>query len=185
MKGHPPVPLTNRDKLVPSGELQIVFSPEELPRPSWDRVWMDMAIIIGRRSRCSRAKVGCVIVSTDQEVLSASYNGPPPNYRLAQEGPCSGWCSRAMGHDDLGSNYDSCPSAHAEANGIARADHSRTSGSTAYVSHACCITCAKLLAATGVARVVHMVRSSDAHRNPDATEAFLRDCGLVVDRWVQ
>jgi dCMP deaminase len=142
---------------------------------------MYMSDIIALRSKCSRAQVGCVIVSSDQTVLSASYNGPPPEYPA--EGPCTLWCPRARGEGGLGSTYDNCPSAHAETNGIARADHSRTHGATAYVSRASCIGCAKALAAAGVTRLVHRVEEIDAHRNPEATEEFLRKCGVTVVRW--
>lgn len=152
-----------------------------MTRPSWDEVWMRMAQIMGERSKCSRAQVGCVIVSADQSVLSASYNGPPPNYPA--EGSCSNWCPRAQGKGDLGSTYDNCPSAHAETNGIARADHSRIIGATAYVNRASCIGCAKALAAAGVVRLVHIVGDNDMHRNPEATEDFLRQCGVQVVRW--
>jgi dCMP deaminase len=150
-------------------------------RPDWGSVWMSMADTMSARSKCDRAKVGCVIVSDTQSVLSASYNGPPPGYPA--EGSCSSWCPRARGEDDLGSTYDRCPSAHAEANAVARADHSLIRGATAYVSRASCVTCAKLLAASGIARLVHRVEDIDMHRNPDATEEFLRKCGLTVERW--
>lgn len=150
-------------------------------RPTWDEVWMSFADSIARRSKCTRAQVGCVIVSSTQSVLSASYNGPPPNYPA--DGPCSLWCPRAQGLGGLGSVYDNCPASHAEQNGIARADHSMMIGATAYVSRASCITCAKALAASGVIRLVHRVEEIDQHRNPEATEDFLRKCGLTVERW--
>lgn len=140
-----------------------------------------MAEIMAERSKCSRAKVGCVIVSNDQTVLSASYNGPPPKYPA--DGPCTDWCPRARGEGSLDSVYDNCPSTHAETNGIARADHSRIAGATAYVNRASCIQCAKSLAAAGVVRLVHIVGENDMHRNPEATEDFLRLCGVEVVRW--
>lgn len=150
-------------------------------RPTWDEVWMRMADTMAERSKCTRAQVGCVIVSKDQTVLSASYNGPPPNYPA--DGSCSSWCPRARGEGGLGSTYDNCPSVHAEANGVSRADHSRIHGATAYVNRASCVTCAKLLAAAGITRLVHRVEDVDMHRNPEATEDFLQLCGVEVVRW--
>lgn len=142
---------------------------------------MTISETIAPRSKCSRAQVGCVIVSSDQTVLSTSYNGPPPNYPA--EGSCDLWCPRARGEGGLGSTYDNCPSAHAEINAIARADHSRIKGATAYVNRASCIGCAKALAGAGIVRLVHVVEAIDAHRNPEATEEFLRKCGVIVERW--
>ena len=142
---------------------------------------MTFADTIGQRSRCDRAQVGCVLVSDAQSVLSASYNGPPPNYPA--EGSCSSWCPRAQGVGGLGSTYDNCPSVHAEVNAIARADHSKISGATVYTNRATCYSCAKTLAAAGVVRVVHRVTEDDMHRNPDEVEAFLRTCGVDVVRW--
>lgn len=142
---------------------------------------MNMADTMALRSKCTRAQVGCVIVSKDQTVLSASYNGSPPDYPA--DGPCTLWCPRARGEGGLGSTYDNCPAVHAEANGVSRADHSRTVGATAYVNRASCVTCAKLLAAAGIVRLVQRVDEIDMHRNPEATEDFLHKCGIQVTRW--
>lgn len=164
-------------------------------RPNWDEIWAQMAEVIGQRSRCDKAKVGCVIVANDQTVVSCSYNGPPPGYDPQtnrnngsdssdnSDSGCSDWCRR-MQQSVVSANYDTCPSSHAEANGICRADRSRTAGAVAYISGACCMTCAKLLASAGVVRVVHKVSPSDNHRNPETVEQFLRDCGVECQRYV-
>lgn len=153
----------------------------ELDRPSWDDVWMAAAENVARRSLCSRAQVGAVIVASDQTVLSQSYNGPPPGYKV--EGPCSLWCPRARGEGGTGNLYDNCPSVHAEANGVARLDRSRVQGATVYVNRSMCLQCAKLSAAAGVSRVVHRVTEDDLHRDPDGVEEFLRKCGITIERW--
>jgi dCMP deaminase len=152
-----------------------------MTRPNWDEVWMQFADTIALRSKCSRAQVGCVIVDKDQNVLSASYNGPPSKY--IADGPCTNWCPRGRGEGGLGSTYDNCPSVHSEVNAIARVDRSRTVGATAYVTRACCIGCAKALAAAGIVRVIHRVDTIDLHRNPDETEKFLKECDINVERW--
>jgi dCMP deaminase len=152
-----------------------------MTRPEWDEIWMQFADTIALRSKCSRAQVGCVIVDKDQNVLSASYNGPPSNF--IAEGPCTNWCLRSQGKTDLGASYDGCPSVHAEVNSIARVDRSRTVGATAYVTRASCYSCAKALAAAGVVKLIHRVDDIDMHRNPEETEKFLRECGIEVERW--
>ncbi|AKJ72608.1 dCMP deaminase [Gordonia phage GMA2] len=151
----------------------------EADRPSWDQVWMQMAITIAARSKCERAQIGCVIVASDQTVISSSYNGPAPSFPAS--GPCSNWCERARtGETD--DTYSNCPACHSEANAIARADWSRTVGATAFVSGSVCINCAKLLAAAQIVRVVHIVNDGDSHRNPETVEQFLMSCGIEVNR---
>ena len=153
----------------------------DISRPSWDDVWMQMSEVIATRSLCSRAQVGCVIVAEDQTVLSASYNGVPPLYDVS--GPCSNWCPRSRGEGGVGNVYDNCPAVHAESNGIARLDRSRVRGATAYVNRSVCRTCAKLIAAAGISRVVHRVTENDQHRDPEGVEEFLQQCGVQVERW--
>ncbi len=148
------------------------------PRPTWDETWLECAHVMSRRSRCSRAQVGAVIVAEDQTVVSASYNGPPSG--LDVDGDCSNWCPRAMRGRDLSPTYDDCPAAHAESNAIARADFSRMRGATCYVSTSCCKGCAKMLANAGIARVVFMHEDGRDYRNPEETEKFLEACGIDV-----
>lgn len=148
-------------------------------RPSWDQTWLDQACTMGKRSRCTRAQVGAVIVAHDQTVVSTSYNGPPRGYPA--EGPCTNWCPRAMGLEPPSPTYDDCPAAHAEANAIARADFSRMNGATIYISSAPCKGCAKLLANSGITRVVFPYENGRDYRNWKETVLFLKQCGLTVD----
>lgn len=152
-------------------------------RPSWDDVWMRLAEDIGQRSRCSRGEIGCVLVSRDNQVVSATYVGPPPRFKPADTimpTDCRAWCPRAQpGHEpEIG--YTDCVSSHAEMNAIARADFSRLKGGTAYVNGACCIMCSKALAAAGISRVVMQVHEADAHRKPEQAIALLEQNGVQV-----
>lgn len=151
-----------------------------MPRPSWTDTWIQVAQIMGRRSRCARAQVGAVIVTRDNRVASQSYNGPAKGLLLS--GDCTNWCPRAMGKTDLSSDYGACSTIHAEANALLRADYSMIQGGTIYVSHSSCINCAKLVANSGLSTLVHRVTEADAHRNPDAVEKYLRDAGMKVVR---
>jgi len=45
-------------------------------RPNWDDYFLDIALMVARRSTCSRASVGAVIVK-DNCILSTGYNGSP------------------------------------------------------------------------------------------------------------
>lgn len=147
-------------------------------RPDWDDVWMDLADNIARRSKCTRSQVGAVIVDAEQNVVSVSYNGPPRGFKA--DGPCTNWCPRTK-TDDLSPTYDDCPSAHAEANAIARADYTRMKGATLYASTSCCKGCAKQIANSGIVRVMYRNEQGRDYRNPEATHEFFEQCGIEVD----
>lgn len=172
-----------------------------LERPSWHEVWMRCAIEIGKRSRCSRAEVGCVLVSKDNRVVSQSYVGPPPAFTPADDlaaaagmaaewrfhvddapypTDCRSWCPRSQPGHEPQEGYVDCVSSHAEMNAIARADYSLLSDGTAYVNGAVCLTCAKLLAAAGVKRVCMIVREAEGFRNPDRTIEYLKMNNITV-----
>ena len=145
-------------------------------RLSWDETWMAVANIIGQRSQCSRAQVGCVVVDEDQQVLSASYNGPPPG--SSYEGPCRMWCMRAM-TGGTSPSYENCPSIHAEVNAIARMPRT-TKSKTIYINRFCCFSCAKAIAAAGISRVVFQVTDIDSHLSLGDTEGYLKDSGITI-----
>jgi dCMP deaminase len=151
-------------------------------RPEWDDIWMAMADTIARRSLCSRAQVGCVLVRADNFVAAATYNGPSPKFNHGGQ-TCEHWCDRVItGVNDP--SYASCPSTHAEASALIRANASELHGSTMYVTSSMCINCAKLVGHSGVERVVHRVLPEHEYRNPAAVEAYLRIVGIESMRWL-
>lgn len=147
-------------------------------RPTWDEVWLDVARTISKRSRCSRAQMGSVIISRDQRIAATGYNGPAATF--LEQGQCSNWCPRAQGNAPLDNMYDACPSIHAEANALLYVDRSRIEGGTIYIVSPPCMQCAKLISNSGIARVVCEVGESDAHRKPEDAINYLRKCGLEV-----
>lgn len=154
-------------------------------RPSWDQVWMTMADDIAPRSLCTRAQVGCVLVTADNQMAAATYNGPSPRFAHNDE-PCTNWCERAVTPTEQlldPRSYSNCETTHAEASALIRADASRLQGATIYVTGSVCINCARLIAHSGVTRVVHRVDPENAYRSPEATEKYLTDLGIVVERW--
>lgn len=134
---------------------------------------------MSKRSRCSRAQIGAVIVDVNQRVCATGYNGPSANLNV--EGDCIDWCERAQGKTDLGSSYDGCPSIHAEANALLYVDRSAVYGGTIYITGAPCMNCAKLISNSGISKVVAIVRDSDSHRNPDAVLEYLSRCKISVE----
>ena len=148
-------------------------------RPSWDETWMQVAQIVGLRSKCSRAKIGAVIVDTKQRIASTGYNGPAAN--LTAHGECINWCERAQGKTELTSAYEGCPSIHAEANALLYVDRSAVEGGTIYVTSAPCMQCAKLISNSGLERVVAIVKDEDAHRKPEIVLDYLVECKITVE----
>lgn len=152
-------------------------------RPTWDETYMMFANHVAQRSRCSRDQVGCVIVTADNRVAAACYNGPPPRATetgaVPTTGQCINWCprARAVASGEPGhAGYADCFSNHAESNAIARANWTDIAGGTAYVTSTLCIACAKNIASAGLSRVVFRVDPLRP-RDVDTTTQFLRDLG--------
>lgn len=139
---------------------------------------MEMADVISKRSRCSRAQIGAVVVSANQRIASTGYNGPAATLNV--DGSCINWCPRAQGVTPLDNMYDSCPSIHSEANALLYVDRSRIEGGTIYITDVACLQCAKLISNSGVSRVVMRVSSTAAHRKPELTIEYLKNCDIDV-----
>lgn len=60
-------------------------------------------------------------------------------------------------------------------------DRTLREGGTIYVTSHVCFGCAKLIANSGLARVVIDTDRADAHRNPLASYQFLVQCGIIVN----
>jgi dCMP deaminase len=146
-------------------------------RPTWDETWLNVADIVGKRSRCSRAQVGAVIVGRDQRIVATGYNGPPSGMML--QSMCENWCPRAK-HEPQGSDYSDCVSIHAELNALMYVDRSRCEGGTLYVNSAMCWGCAKAVSNSGIYRVVMVVHTGEEYRQPDLSADLLRSSRLEV-----
>lgn len=147
-------------------------------RPTWDSTWLEVAETVARRSRCSRAQMGAVIVSQDNHVVATGYNGPAATW--PESGECINWCERAQGKTALDNLYDGCPAIHAEANALLYVDRSRSLGGTIYIVSAPCMQCAKLISNSGIVRVVCRLKQADMHRNPYGVLDYLRKCNIEV-----
>lgn len=126
------------------------------PRPDWDTYYMGFAYAAAIRADCTRRQVGAVIVLSDR-VVSTGYNGAP-----AGKPGClsAGACPRGQltkGELAPGSSYDTGPGAcialHAEQNAILRAGL-ECRGATLYITHEPCDGCERLIAGSGIYRVV-------------------------------
>lgn len=142
---------------------------------------MGVAEVISRRSLCDGRMIGAVIVDPHNRVVSTGYNGAPHGYNNLDQ-TCRAWCPRIRGnHRTL--DYSNCISVHAEANALAFADRRSYEGGTLYVTSACCWDCGKLVANSGIKRVVMRLWFADRHRDPERTIAFMRECHIDIDVW--
>jgi len=101
-------------------------------------------------STCSKRQYFSVVLAPNKRVLSTGYNGSPPGYPHCDEGHCP----RAVENSPSGSNYDNCIANHAEANALLWCDAHARVGATLIVNGTPCYGCAKLIASSGISRVV-------------------------------
>ncbi len=144
----------------------IAEATEKFPhRPSWDEYFMATAVLLSTRSNCERLHVGCVIVTggaRKNRIVAAGYNGFLPG---------TPHVSRLRdGHEQA--------TVHAEQNAVADAARrgSSVEGCVAYVTHFPCISCAKILAAAGIAKIKYRVDYS----NDPLVAPLLTDAGVTV-----
>ncbi len=109
-------------------------------RPSWDEVWMNVAHMISLRSIDPAYKIGCIVVSADnQRVLSLGYNGMErggPNVVDSIERGMSG-------------------TIHAELNSLIKLDIDFPKGKIMYVTMSPCKMCARAIVNADIREVVY------------------------------
>lgn len=149
-------------------------------RPTWDGVWMAVALDVAKRSLCTRSQVGAVVIDPHNRIGAVGYNGPPRG--LDVSGPCSNWCLRNV-TGGAPASYDDCYSSHAEMNCLLQANARDIEGGTLYVTRMPCFTCAKVISNSGVVRVVYRADEVDNDREPDRSKDMMWSSGLTVEMW--
>ncbi len=129
---------------------KVVKSEKELlARSDWDVYFMNIAHEVATRATCDRKHVGAVIVR-DKVILSTGYNGSIRGTAHCDE----------VGHMmefDPNRGMESCVrTVHAEANAIVQAAKTGAmiDGGTIYTTASPCWPCFKLIANSGLKRVV-------------------------------
>ena len=114
-----------------------------MTRKSWDEYFISIAESVATRSTCDRLHVGCVITK-DRRIISTGYNGS-----VHGQEHC----------DDVGHLYNDegrcVRTIHAEQNALLFANREELKGATLYCTHYPCENCSKLIAQSGVSRVVY------------------------------
>lgn len=125
-------------------------------------LYLDLALRIAEESYCKRLQVGAVIVK-DGNIISFGYNGTP----TGRPNKCE--------ENDVTFSYV----LHAESNAITKACKSpiSTEGATMYLTHSCCVECAKLIIQSGIKQVYYLKDYRDT-----SGIKLLRDCDVDVSR---
>lgn len=165
-------------------------------RTSWDDLWMRLAQDVGTRSRCVRRQAGAVIVTPDNKPIAVGYNGPaagwapdghptssitgerlansPVRMPLSDNTTCDSFCPRTQTGGQT-ANYDDCVTVHAEANALLWAAGRDVTGAMLYVYPGVpCLSCAKLIAGAGIARVYVVTHPVDNDRNVQLAYDYMR-----------
>ncbi len=108
------------------------------PRPTWDKYFSMMALVVASRSTCVRRKVGCVLVSEENRVIGTGYNGVARGLDHCIDHPCPG--ANASSGQDL----DGCEAIHAEVNALINCSDPFEIRYV-FVTASPCISCTKLL----------------------------------------
>ena len=149
-----------------------------MQRPSFDQIYMNLAVNLAQRSHCVKTKVGAVLTK-DTRIVSLGYNGPPAGtHNCDIEWPENG-CPR----DSKGS----CSLAlHAEQNAILYAMKNNMSieGCTLYVTLSPCIACARVIFTIGIKKVFFL-KSYAAFKKITVDEGveFLKKFGVEVEKY--
>lgn len=147
-------------------------------KPSFDKIYMDLALSMAKRSHCVKIGVGAVLVK-DSRIISVGYNGPPAGTHNCDEDFPETGCSR----DRKGS----CSLAlHAEENAILYALKNKADleGSTLYLTLSPCLPCARTIFTTGIKKVIYNSLYSE-YKKIDVEEGldFLNKLGVLTEKY--
>lgn len=143
-----------------------------MSRPTWDRYFMEIALLVSTRSTCMRRKVGAVLVK-DRRILATGYNGPPSGLAHCEEVGC---LRQIMGIPS-GERHEICRGLHAEQNAIIQAALHGVSikGAKLYTTTFPCIICSKMLINAGIREIVYREGYPD-----ELSASLLREAGMSL-----
>jgi dCMP deaminase len=123
-----------------------------------------MALMMAHRSTCSRAQVGCIITTIDnQRVLSVGYNGGP----------------KGLWNECQSDEPGKCGHLHAEINALIKATYGDAAPKKAYVTSSPCLACATALINGDIQEVIYHTPYRD-----DSGLRLLEQAGIKVRQHV-
>lgn len=143
-------------------------------RPDWDTYFMEIAMLVSRRSTCLRRQVGAV-VAKDRNILSTGYNGAPAGITHCE---VTG-CLREKLNVPSGERHELCRGLHAEQNAIIQAAYHGTSikDSTLYCTNLPCSICSKMIINAGIKKIIY----KDGYMDKLAEEMIV-ESGIDIER---
>lgn len=148
------------------------------PKPTFDHIFMSLAMQLAKRSHCVKKKVGAVL-TRDTRIISIGYNGPASGaYNCDEIWPKTG-CARNI--------KGSCSLAiHAEQNALFYAFNNQITvkDSLLYTTLSPCLPCARMIFSAGIKKVLYK-DSYAAYKNLDSEEGlnFLHEFGVTVEQY--
>lgn len=149
----------------------------------WIDMFFEMCDVISKKSKDPSTKVGCVIVSDNNSVISTGFNGFPIGVEDCVIDTGSGKTSKRYERPE---KY--LWTAHAEENAIAFAARNgvSTNGATLYVNRMIpCTRCTRLIIQSGIKRVIVLVDVPDEtsvrwKEDNDIAEQMLKEAGVQI-----
>ena len=134
----------------------------------WDSRFLSLASEVAGWSKDPGTKVGCVLATQNNRVVSVGYNGFPAGYDDST-------LSSVSREEKLSNTI------HAELNAVLNANSS-VSGAVAYVTHCCCLNCCAVLVQSKISGVVWRRTSVDFEERWPQMPAIQRliSAGLFV-----
>lgn len=165
-------------------------------RPSKDKYFIDMAVLVSTRGTCLRRKVGCVLVNSKSHVIATGYNGvatglphcnsfePENAYGLAAHGAskeiveAANWPNACAGSKlKSGEGLDSCQAIHGEQNALLQCNDVYKID-VVYVTAKPCVSCMKLFMNTSCKRIVYL--EDYPHTQ---TEELAHKAGIILEKF--
>jgi dCMP deaminase len=143
---------------------------------SRDIKWLKLCIDASKIfSTCGKRQYASYIVDEHGYQIGFGYNGVPRGMAHCVDNGCP----RLAEGSTSGSDYSNCRSIHAESNALLHSDYiARRQGCTLYVNGPPCWWCGKLIANSGVTKLVYIRDSS--YVGFDETMLFLIEAGIAI-----
>ncbi|CDG49471.1 Cytidine/deoxycytidylate deaminase [Cardinium endosymbiont cBtQ1 of Bemisia tabaci] len=147
-----------------------------MQRPTFDHIFMSLAIHLAERSHCVKKKVG-VVLTKEARIISTGYNGPPEGtYNCDEIWPKTGCARNIKGSCSL--------TIHAEQNAIlyALTHHINVKDGVLYTTLLPCLSCARMIFSVGIKKVIYKDAYA-AYKNLDDEEGlnFLEAFGVLLE----
>jgi dCMP deaminase len=141
-------------------------------RPSWETYFMDITMLVAKRSTCQRRAVGAVLVK-DKRLLATGYNGAPSHLKHCLDIGCL----REELKVPSGEKHELCRGIHAEQNAIVQAAFHGVSikGATLFCTNLPCSICAKMIINAGIDKIYFNEGYADS-----MSKEMLKEAGIEL-----